>query len=231
MADISIRSRFVIAGALCDIHHIARSVLHQIGEDHRIAGYAQEALTSHGPSIRPPVSSTPALMQPIRGRGRGRERGGVDRQGRARDGGSGHGPYSDSGLGTLDPTLPTSIPSYTYPSPEMFIPSDTCTSPSIPTHIDTSPSILPHTYTSVPYPVSTEPTSIAVDITLSSHPLPSHTLPPMDDIILDLLPEWGRLPTRRPRTRRVHRLLHPSDTSAPSAPSVSSTPSAPSQTP
>ena len=30
-------------------------------------------------------------MQPIRGRGRGRERGGVDRRGRARDGGSGHG--------------------------------------------------------------------------------------------------------------------------------------------
>ena len=102
------------------------------------------------------------------------------------------------------------------------------TSPSIPTHIDTSPSlpphytspsILPHTYTSVPYPLSTEPASIAVDITLSSHPLPSHILPPMDDAILDLLPEWGRLPARRPRTRRVHRLLHPSDTSAPSAPS------------
>ena len=136
--------------------------------------------------------------------------------------------------------MPTSIPSYTYPSPEMFIPLDTCTSPSIPTHIDTpslpphtytSPSILPHTYTSVPYPVLTEPASVAVDITLSSHPLPSHTLPPMDDIILDLLPEWGRLPARRPRTRRVHRLLHPSDTSAPSALSAPSAPSAPSQTP
>ena len=130
--------------------------------------------------------------------------------------------------------MPTSIPSYTYPSPEMFIPLHTCTSPSIPTHIDTSPSlpphytspsILPHSYTSVHYLVSTEPASITVDITLSSHPLPSHTSPPMDDTILDLLPEWGRLPTRRPRTRRVHRLLHPSDTSAPSAPS------APSQTP
>ena len=116
----------------------------------------------------------------------------------------------------------------------MFIPPHTCTSPSIPTHIDTSPSlpphytspsILPHTYTSVPYQVSTEQASIAVDITLSSHPLPSHTLPPMDHTILDLLLEWGRLPARRPRTRRLHRLLHPSDTSAPSAPS------APSQTP
>ena len=188
-------------------------MLHQIREDHRITGYAQEASTLHGPSIRPLVSSTPARMQPIRGRGRGGERGGVDRRGRARDGGSGHGPDSDSGLGTLEPTLPTSIPSYTYPSPEMFIPPDTCTSPSIPTqltspslpsHTYTSPSILPHTYTSVPYPVSTEPASIAVDITLLSHPLPSHTLPPMDDTILDLLPKWGRLPARRPRTRRVH---------------------------
>ena len=45
---------------------------------------------------------------------------------------------------------------------------------------------------------------IAIDIPLSSHPLPSHTLPPMDDTIVDLLPEWGRLPARRPRTRRVH---------------------------
>ena len=83
MADIASRSRFATAGALCDIHHIARSVLHQIGEDHRIAGYAQEASTSHGPSIRPLVSSTQACMQPIRGRGRrgrGRGGGGVDRR-------------------------------------------------------------------------------------------------------------------------------------------------------
>lgn len=238
MADIASRSRFDTPGALCDIHHIARSVLHQIGEDHRIAGYTQEASTSHEPFIRPPVSSTPSRMQPVRGRGRGR--GGVDRRGRARDGGSGHGPDSESGLGTLEPTLPTSTPSYTYPSPELFIPPHTCTSPSIPTHIDTSPSlpphytspsILPQTYTSVPYPVSTEPASIAVDIPLSSHPLPSHTLPPIDDTIVDLLPEWGRLPARRPRTRRVHRLLHPSDTSAPSGPSAPSAPLAPSQTP
>ena len=74
MANTAIRSRFAIASALCDIHHIARSVLHLIGEDHRIVGYAQEASTSHGPSIRPPVSSTPSRMQPIRGKGRGRER-------------------------------------------------------------------------------------------------------------------------------------------------------------
>ena len=227
MADIAIRSRFDTPGALCDIHHIARSMLHQIGEDHRIAGYTQEASTSHEPFIRPPVSSTPSRMHPVRGRGRG----GVDRRGRARDGGSGHGPDSESGLGTLEATLLTSIPSYTYPSPELFIPPHTCTSPSIPTHIDTSPSlpphytspsILPQTYTSVPYSVSIEAASIAVDIPLSSHPLPSHTLPPIADTIVDLLPEWGRLPARRPRTRRVHRLLHPSDTSAPSAPLASS---------
>ena len=178
-------------------------------------------------------------MHPIRGRGRGRGRGKgrVDRRGRARDGGPGHGHKSDNGIGTFEPTLPTSIPSHTYPSPEMFIPPHTCTSPSIPPHIDTSPSlpphnytspsipphidtspslpphnytspsILPYTYTYVPYPVSPEPASIPVDITLMSHPLPSHTLPPLDDTILDLLPEWGRLPARRPRIRRVHRLL------------------------
>ena len=83
MDDIAIRSRFATTGALCDIHHIARSVLHQIGENHRIARYTQEASTSHGPSIRLPVSSTPSRMQPIRGKGRGREREGVDRRGRA----------------------------------------------------------------------------------------------------------------------------------------------------
>ena len=77
MADITICSRFDTPGALCDIHHIARSVLHQISEDHRIAGYTQEASTSHEPFIRPPVSSTPSRMQPVRGRG------GVDRRGRA----------------------------------------------------------------------------------------------------------------------------------------------------
>ena len=233
MANIASRSHYGTAGVLCDIHHLARLVLHQIREDHRIAGYAQEASTSHGPSIRPPVSSTPACMQPIRGRGRGGWR--VDGRGPGRDGGPGHSPDSDNGLGTLEPTFPTSIPSHTYPSPEMFIPPHTYTSPSIPPHIDTSPSIPPHTYTSpsilphtytspsipphtytsVTYPVSQEPSSITVDITLSSHPLPSHTLPPIDDTILDLLPEWGRLLARKPCTRRVHRLLHQSAPSAP----------------
>ena len=78
MVDIVDRSRFATAGTMCDIYHIARSALHQIGEEHRIAGYAQEASTSHGPSSRPLVSSTPSRMQPIRGRERGRARGGVE---------------------------------------------------------------------------------------------------------------------------------------------------------
>ena len=62
MVDIVIRSRFDTPGALCDIHHIARSVLHQMDQDHRIAGYTQEASTSHDPFIRPPVLSTPSRM-------------------------------------------------------------------------------------------------------------------------------------------------------------------------
>ena len=75
-------------------------MLQRIGEEHRIIGYAQEASTSHGPSIRPPMSSTPTRMQPIRGRGTGTGTRGVDRRGRARDGGSGHGLDSDSSIGT-----------------------------------------------------------------------------------------------------------------------------------
>ena len=87
MVDIASRSRYATTGLVYDLHHIARSVLHQIGEEHRIAGNDQEASTSHGPSIRPPVLSTPVRMQPIQGRGRGR----VDRRGRGRDSGRGHG--------------------------------------------------------------------------------------------------------------------------------------------
>ena len=68
MADIASRSRYATTGLVYDLHHISRLVLHQIGEQHRITGYDQEASTSHGPSIRPPVSSTPVHMQPIRGR-------------------------------------------------------------------------------------------------------------------------------------------------------------------
>ena len=138
-------------------------------------------------------------MQPIRGRGRSR----ADRRGRGRDG--------EGGRGTLELKLPTSLPPHTYPSPEIFIPPQTYTSPSIPQD----------TYTSLPYPVSLEPASIAVDITLSSHPLSSPTLPPIDDTIIDLVLELGALPARRPHAPRIRRVLHPS---TPSAPSASSTP-------
>ena len=71
MADIASRSCGATTGLVYDLHHIAISVLHKIGEEHRIAGYDQEVSSSHGPSIRPPVPSTPVCMQPIRGRGRG----------------------------------------------------------------------------------------------------------------------------------------------------------------
>ena len=78
MADIASRLRYATTGLVYDLHHIARLVLHQIEEEHRFAGYDQKASTSHGPFIRPLVSSTPVRMQPIRGR----RRGGVDRRGR-----------------------------------------------------------------------------------------------------------------------------------------------------
>ena len=64
-----------------------------------------------------------------------------------------------------------------------------------------------------------------VDVTLSSHPLSSPTLPPIDEIMVDLVSELGALPTRRPRAPRIRRVLH---LSAPSAPSASSAPSTPS---
>ena len=108
----------------------------------------------------------------------------VDRRGRGQDGGRSHGLDGESGRGTPVPTLPTLIPLHTYPSP------------SIPPHTYTSPSIPPHTYTSLPYMVSLEPASIAVDITFSSHPLSSPTVPPIDDTILDLISELGPLPAR-----------------------------------
>ena len=147
-------------------------------------------------------------MQPIRGRGRGRGR--VDCRGYGGDGGRGHGRDGEGGRGTPKPTLPTSIPPppHIYPSPEIFIPP----------HIDTSPSIPPDTYISLPYPVSLEPASIAVDITFSFHPLSSPTLPPIGDTILDLVSELGPLLARWPRAPRIRRVLHPSAPSAPSAP-------------
>ena len=106
MVDIASRLRGATTELECDLHHIARSVLHQIGKEHCIAVHNQEASTSHGPFIRPPMSSTSIRMQPIRGRGRGR----VDRRGRGRDYGRGLGQDGEGGHGTLEPTLPTSIP-------------------------------------------------------------------------------------------------------------------------
>ena len=190
MADIASRSCYATIGLLCDIHHIDRSMLHQIGEDHRIVGYAQEASTSNGPSIRPPVSFTPVHMQPIRGRGRGR----VDRRGRGRDGGRGHGPYSKSGSGTLQPTLPTSIPPPNLPSHLKCLYPHTLTHHLPYSHTLTHHLPYPHTLTHL-Y-LSPKPASIAVDITFSSHLLLSPTLPRISDTILDLVFELGSLPTK-----------------------------------
>ena len=106
MADIACLSPRATIGLVYNLHHISISALHQIGEEHLIAEHDQEASTSHGPSIRPPVSSTSVRMQPIRGRGRER----VDRRGHGRDGGRGHGQDDERGRGTPEPTLPTSIP-------------------------------------------------------------------------------------------------------------------------
>ena len=130
-------------------------------------------------------------MQPIRGRGRER----VDRGGHGRDG--------EGGRGTLEPTLPTSIPpppTHIFPSPEIFLSLQTYTSPSIP----------PDTYTSLPYPVSSEPAYIIVDITLSSP-----TLPPIGETIVDLVSELGALLPRRPCAPCICRVLHPSAPSTP----------------
>ena len=131
MVNIASRSRGATTGLVCDLHHIARSVLHQIGEERSIAVHDQEASTSHGPSITSPVSSTPIRKLPIRGKGR------VDRRGHGRDGWRGHGrdgwrghgqdgeggrgKDGEGGRGTLEPTLPTSILPHTYPSPDTSI--------------------------------------------------------------------------------------------------------------
>ena len=100
-----------------DLHYIARSVLHRIGEEHHIIGHDQEASISRGPSIRPPVSSTPVRMQPIRGRRRGR----IDQRGRGRDGGRSRGRDGEGGHGTPKPTLPPLLPTPIF-APNTFIP-------------------------------------------------------------------------------------------------------------
>ena len=118
MADIASRSNYATTDLVCDLRHIARSVLHQIKEGHRIAGYNLEASTSHGSSIRPSVSSTQVRMQPIQGKGRGR----VDRRGCGRDSGRGHGRDGEGGRGTLEPTFPTSIPPILTHHPRFLYP-------------------------------------------------------------------------------------------------------------
>ena len=62
MADIASLSRGATTGLVYNSHHIARSMSHKIGEEHYITDYDQEASTSHGPSIRPPMSSTLVRM-------------------------------------------------------------------------------------------------------------------------------------------------------------------------
>ena len=132
MVHIASRSRYATTSLVYELHHIARSVLYQIGEEHRIAGYDQEASTSHESSIRPLLSSTAVCMQPIRGRGRGKRR--VDHRGRGQDG--------EGGRGTPEPTLPTSIPPIFTPHPRFLYP-----------HTLTHHLPYPHTLTHhLPYP-------------------------------------------------------------------------------
>ena len=75
MVKIATTSHTASLGLLCDIHHIAISVLCLIGEDQRITVRDEEASKSHGSSIIPPTSSSVVRMQPIQGRVRGRGRG------------------------------------------------------------------------------------------------------------------------------------------------------------
>ena len=65
MVEITTISHGASSGFLCDIHHIARSVLRLIEEDQRIAAQDEEASSSHGPSIRPLMSSIVVRMQLI----------------------------------------------------------------------------------------------------------------------------------------------------------------------
>ena len=74
---VEIASRFAgpTSGALGDIHRIAIDILHVIREEHCIHSVRQ-LLTSSDQSMRPLVSATIVMMQPIRGRGRGSRRDG-----------------------------------------------------------------------------------------------------------------------------------------------------------
>ena len=125
MVNIASISRGAFLGLLYNIHHIARSILRLIEEDHRIAAHDEKAYTSHGPSIRPPMSSITIKMQPIRGRERGRGGG----QGCGQRGGG--GPGGRAAGRSIDET---SIP------PDTFIPPE-CSTP--PLRLSYHPSI-PH---------------------------------------------------------------------------------------
>ena len=65
MVHTANRSRGATSDLVYDIHHIPRIVLRLIGEDHHIDAHDEEASTSYGPSIRPPISSIVVRMQPI----------------------------------------------------------------------------------------------------------------------------------------------------------------------
>ena len=75
MVDIASISHGDSSGLLYDIHHISKSVLRLIGEEHHITTHDEEASKSHGPSSRPLTSSTAIRMQPIQGRRKGRDGG------------------------------------------------------------------------------------------------------------------------------------------------------------
>ena len=62
MVDIANIVHGASLGLLYNIHHIARSVLRLIGEDHRFAAHNEESSTSYGPSIIPSMSSTRVRM-------------------------------------------------------------------------------------------------------------------------------------------------------------------------
>ena len=85
--------------------------------------------------------------------------------------------------------------SHTYPSPDTSILPHAYTSLYIfiPPQTYTSPSISPHTYTSLLSLVSPDPASMGVDMTLSSHPLSSPTLPPINETMVDLVSKLGAL--------------------------------------
>ena len=71
MADIANHSRRATTGLVYDLHHIARSVLHQIGEEHRITDYDQETSTSHRPSIQPRCHPLQFVCSPFEVEGEG----------------------------------------------------------------------------------------------------------------------------------------------------------------